>query len=100
MTNTEKSAPAHLPAAGSWLQRIFSALGRAQARRAALRELYALDNRMLRDIGLRRDEVGPVVSAMFRADSVAEAAPSSREVPSGHFAAAGGHNDRHYQSAA
>ena len=100
MTDTEKSAAARLPAAGNWLQRIFSALGRAQARRVALRELYSLDNRLLRDIGLRRDEVGPVVSAMFRADSVAEAAPSSREVPSGHFAAAGGHNDRHYQSAA
>jgi uncharacterized protein YjiS (DUF1127 family) len=100
MTNMEKSAAARLPAAGSWLQRIFSALGRAQARRTALRELYALDNRLLRDIGLRRDQVGDTVSAMFRAGPVAEAAPSSREVPSGHFAAAGGRNDDHYQSAA
>ena len=100
MTDMEKSATARLPAAGNWLQRIFSALGRAQARRMALRELYALDNRLLRDIGLRRDEVGATVSAMFRADPVAEVARSSREVPSGNFAAAGGDTDRHYQSAA
>ena len=100
MIDMEKSASAHLPAAGSWLRRIFSALGRAQARRTALRELYALDNRLLRDIGLRRDEVGATVSAMFRVDREAEVALSLEEVRPRNIAAADGHNDRHYQTAA
>ena len=78
MTMTENSASAHLPGKGNWLQRIFSAFGRAHARRMAMRELYALDNRLLQDIGLRRDEVGATVSAMFRTERVAEVAKPSR----------------------
>jgi uncharacterized protein YjiS (DUF1127 family) len=100
MSTMETSASAQLPRTGSWLQRIFSAFGRAHARRAALRELYALDNRLLQDIGLRRDEVRETVSAMFRAGPVAELAQSSREVEVGDIAVAGVHDDHHYQSAA
>jgi len=100
MSSVEKSASAHLPAARNWLQRIFSAFGRAHARRAALRELYTLDNRLLQDIGLRRDQVGETVNAMFRANPVAEAVQSSREVEVRASAAVDVGNDRQYQSAA
>jgi len=124
MTSTEKSASAHLPAARVWLQRgeglasalisatrglsswfrrAFSALERAQARRMALRELYALDNRLLQDIGLSRDEIRPTVSAMFRKDPVAEATHAAREVNAvggTQAAAVKASNDGHYQSAA
>ncbi len=62
MTDTEKSAAARLPAAGNWLQRIFSALGRAHARRVAMRELYALDNRLLQDIGIDRYDITAAVN--------------------------------------
>ena len=100
MTSAENSASAHLPRNGSWLQRIFSALGRAHARRMAMRELHALDNRLLRDIGLRRDEVGATVSAMFRTERVAEVAKPSREVTTVGIAAVGVRNDDQLQSAA
>ena len=97
MTTTENSAFAHLPRKGNWLQRIFSAFGRAHARRMAMRELYALDNRLLQDIGLRRDEVGATVSAMFRAERVAEVAKPSR---TGGIAPVAVRNDDQLQSAA
>jgi len=100
MTNMETSASAQLPGTGNWLRRIFSAFGRAHARRMALRELYALDNRLLQDIGLRRDEVREAVSAMFRTVPVAEASQPTREVAVSGIAAVAEHNDRHYQSAA
>ncbi len=100
MTTMEKSASARLPATGNWLQRIFSALGRAHARRIALRELYALDNRLLQDIGLRRDEVGAAVNAMFRTARVAEVAQSTRKVAASDIAAAGVGNEHRYRSAA
>ena len=100
MTNMETSASAQLPRTGNWLRRIISAFGRARARRMALRELYALDNRLLQDIGLRRDEVREAVSAMFRTVPVAEASQPAREAAVSGIAAVGEHNDRHYQSAA
>jgi uncharacterized protein YjiS (DUF1127 family) len=58
-------------------ERSLSVLGRAQARRAARRELFRLDDRLLKDIGLRRDQVDEFVDAMFRrADTVAAARPT------------------------
>ena len=124
MINVERSASAHLPAARVWLKRGeglaraavgvvrgmnrwlgrgLSALGRAQARRVAVRQLYALDDRLLRDIGIPREQVGVVVEAMFRGHPVAEATQPSRQVDtggSGDFTEPDASNDRHYQSAA
>jgi uncharacterized protein YjiS (DUF1127 family) len=39
------------------MKRIFEFLLRALARRRMQRELYAMDDRMLKDIGLRRDQI-------------------------------------------
>ena len=93
MINVEKRASAHLSMAGYWLERgealaraVVSALrvvdgwinraaasvAGAQARRTARRELYALDDRMLADIGLRRDQVSECVEAMYRTSSSAQ----------------------------
>jgi uncharacterized protein YjiS (DUF1127 family) len=101
MISMEKRASAHLPVAGvwmqrgeglarvlsgaarglnNWLQRRASAFGRAQARRTAMRELYALDDRLLQDIGLSRDLVAPTVNAMFRGNAAGDAARVSNEV--------------------
>lgn len=80
MHNVDGGAVARLPVTGVWIRRgedlgrvvsdfvgrRLSAFGRAQARRAARRELFRLDNRMLQDIGLRRDQVDEFVDGMFR----------------------------------
>jgi uncharacterized protein YjiS (DUF1127 family) len=87
MIDVEKSAAAHLPAAEVWLRRgerlagalwggtqasaralggLLAYLQDARARRAALRELYRLDDRLLKDIGLRRDQIAEFVDSMFR----------------------------------
>jgi uncharacterized protein YjiS (DUF1127 family) len=124
MMNVERRAAAHLPGAGVWLERGaglargvagvargtgrwllrgLAALERTQARRLALRELYALDDRMLQDIGLRREQVGSTVNAMFRGKPVAETTQPSRQVDtggSGDVTELDTSNDRHYDSAA
>ena len=124
MINVEQGASARLPAAGvwlrrgeglaraavavvrgmgRWLRRGSAALGRAHARRVALRELHTLDDRLLQDIGLRRDQVGTTVDAMFRGDTVAETTQPSLELDaadSGDAPAVAASNDRHFQSAA
>ncbi len=124
MTNVEQSAGLRLPADGVWMQRGkglaraavvvvrringwvgrgFSALGRVYARSVALRELHSLDDRMLQDIGLRRDQVRTTVDAMFRGNAVAETAQPSRQVNAdgnGDVPAVDASNDRHYRSAA
>ena len=120
MNNVEKSASARLPAAGIWLQRGegfaraaaavvqgmrrgFAALGHVHTRRVALRELHALDDRLLQDIGLRRDQVGITVDTMFRGGAVAATTPPPREVDTGgngDIPAVDASNDRHFQSAA
>ena len=87
MFGLQKSAAVRLPAVGlwirrgenlaraaataarvvfGWLRRARAAMAYAKARRDAKRALYALDDRMLQDIGLRRDEVAGTVDAMFR----------------------------------
>ena len=124
MIKMEQSAAARLPVDGVWLQRGeglarvavvatrkiiawvrrgFSALGRVYARSVALRELHALDDRLLRDIGLRRDQVGVTVDAMFRNNGVTETAQPVRQVDTGGDAVTpvvDASNDRHLQSAA
>jgi len=89
--------------AGRWLLRGVSVLERVQARRLALRELYSLDDRLLQDIGLRREQVGITVDAMFRGNPVAAAPRPSREVSTGgtgDVTELDTSNDRHYDSAA
>lgn len=86
-----------------WVRRGFSALGRGYARSVALRELHALDDRLLRDIGLRRDQVGITVDAMFRNNEVTETAQPVRQVDTGGevvTSAVDVSDDRHFQSAA
>ncbi len=124
MINVEQSAGVRLPADGVWLQRGeglarmavvavrkinawvgrgFSALERVHARSVALRELHALDDRLLQDIGLRRDQVGTTVDAMFRGNGAAETAQPSRQVEAdgnGDIPVVDAGNDRHYRSAA
>ena len=89
MHNVDGGAVARLPVIEVWLRRgeslgrgVLNAarrvearidrtlawLGRAQARRVARRDLHRLDDRLLKDIGLRRDQVDEFVDAMFRAD--------------------------------
>jgi len=124
MISVEQSAGLRLPADGVWLQRGeglarvavvavrkintwvgrgFSALGRVHARSVALRELHALDDRLLQDIGLRRDQVGTTVDAMFRGNAVTETAHPSRQVDAdgnGDIPVVDASNDRDYRSAA
>ena len=124
MTNVEQSAGLRLPADGVWMQRGkglaraavvvvrringwvrrgFSALGRVYARGVALRELHALDDRLLQDIGLQRDQVRITVEAMFRGDGVVETAQPVRQVDAGgngDIPVVDAGNDRHFQSAA
>ena len=124
MIKMEQSAAARLPVDGVWMQRGeglgraavvavrkinawvgrgFSALGGVYARSVALRELHALDDRLLQDIGLRRDQVGTTVDAMFRGDAVAETAQPSRQVDAdgnGDIPVVDASNDRDYRSAA
>lgn len=97
MTDMEKSAAARLPGAHVYLElgeglasaagsavrgiirlsrRVASAFEAAQGRSAARRALYQLDDRLLNDIGLRRDQVAETVDSMFRAGYV-EAAGAS-----------------------
>ena len=100
MTNVEQSAVQKI---NGWVRRAFSALGRVHARRVAMRELHSLDDRLLRDIGLRREQVGITVNAMFRGDAVAETAQPVRQVDTGGDAVTpvvDASNDRHFQSAA
>lgn len=61
----------------AWLARRLSAFEGAQARRAARRELYALDDRLLNDIGLRREQIPEFVDGMFRGNSETVRRPSA-----------------------
>jgi uncharacterized protein YjiS (DUF1127 family) len=117
MIDLENGASARLPAAHVWLERgeslartaagvvggMLRWLERARARRAALRELYRLDDRLLQDIGLRRDQVGELVDGMFRRSE-----PRAAARPVDNVVVAGGEdvdgvragNDGEYRAAA
>ena len=82
-----------------WLERIVSRLASVQARRTALRNLYALDDRLLHDIGLRRDQVAEVVEGMFRGQDVETPTPAAPVVQTA-AGEADVDNERHYKSAA
>ena len=79
MRNIDGGAVARLPVGGvrfasdensmGWWGRLLAALERNRARGAARRELHRLDNRMLADIGLRRDQVDEFVDGMFRTEN-------------------------------
>lgn len=47
------------------LQRLFKAIGRWHIRRTTIRTLSALDDRMLRDIGIDRSELRTVVDDLL-----------------------------------
>lgn len=121
MIDTEKSASAHLPvtrvwlergealataAAGvargidAWLARRLSAFEGARARRAARRELYRLDDRLLNDIGLRREQVSEFVDGMFRGNSEAARRPAVAMMKADAVAEHGARNDGHFKTAA
>ncbi len=74
-----------------WWGRLLSALERNRARGAARRELHRLDDRLLADIGLRRDQVNEFVDGMFRSEQPVAAKRPVDEVPvaaDGHRSAA------------
>ena len=66
-----------------WWGRLLSALERNRARSAARRELHRLDDRLLADIGLRRDQVNEFVDGMFRSEQPVAAQRPADEVPAG-----------------
>lgn len=124
MIGMEKSASAHLPAAGVWLRRgaglaraisraagagkgllrrSLAGLARARARRHAVRVLYGMDNRMLQDIGISREQIESAVSGMLARPQAGEAVRPVREVEADETTEIGVArvcNDRHYESAA
>lgn len=124
MMDVEKSASARCSTTNVWLtrgeslasalavavRRLQRALGgglsslrRAGARRAALRELYRLDDRLLADIGLRREQVAELVDGMFRrdgAETVIRAPGKSTVAACGDVAGADAGNDDRFRSAA
>ncbi len=65
-----------LPALGSRVLRLGQALSIWRRRRAAVRELSALSDHTLKDIGLHRSEIRSVVHELTRA-----AAPAQRPTP-------------------
>ena len=98
-----RAATAAVWAVGRWLQRAYSATAGAKARRDARRALYALDDRMLQDIGLRRDEVASTVDAMFRRAEANVGVEPVRNVNASEtteVAVADASNDRRFESAA
>jgi uncharacterized protein YjiS (DUF1127 family) len=121
MIDREKSASARLPVARIWLQRgealagaasdavrtIDVWLGRrlsvfaaAQARRAARRELYTLDDRLLKDIGLRREQIAEFVDGMFRGDGESTRRPARVAARAEAVAEIGAGNERQLKTAA
>jgi uncharacterized protein YjiS (DUF1127 family) len=98
-----RAAAAAVRAAGRWMQRAYSAMAGANARRDAKRALYALDDRMLQDIGLRRDEVASTVDAMFRRAETKVGVEPVRDLnasETNEVAVTDASNDRRFESAA
>ena len=74
----ESSQAAH-PDPGSWLSRLLGELKRAATRRQTIAQLAALDDRLLRDIGIERASIPEMVDARLKDRSPAwrlESAPA------------------------
>ncbi len=74
---------------------VIQAIVRGYQRRVAIRELAALDDRMLRDIGLHRGQIHTVVDTLLH-----EAPPPSRKTVATHNAPVVAANDNEYRSVA
>jgi len=57
------------------LGKLAAASGRALARAAAIRELGSLDDHLLRDIGIRRDDIPAAVAGLMARPPTAQPAP-------------------------
>jgi uncharacterized protein YjiS (DUF1127 family) len=79
-TVAEAATAVEAPSIGTALGRVIVALGKAvgrwQEHRTAVRELAALDDRMLSDIGISRSEIPAVVAGGARAAAAASAGDS------------------------
>jgi uncharacterized protein YjiS (DUF1127 family) len=71
-----------------------------QSRHAARLALEALDDRLLKDIGLRRDQIDLTVDAMFRRKPSSPATARVAVAVEGHGALNSAANDGDYKSAA
>ena len=93
------SALAGLLRAVVWpVKKLAAAYGRVSRQGAATRQLGALDDHMLRDIGIRRDNIPRVVAGLMNRPAVAVAAPAPVVLrPVGQQAAC---NDPHARTAA
>lgn len=60
-------------------RRVAQAMARGRRRRAAIRELMALDDRILSDIGVRRDDIYSVVDNLLDATPPSEVDTTRRE---------------------
>jgi uncharacterized protein YjiS (DUF1127 family) len=83
-----------------WVNDSLARAGRWQRRRLARRELMALDDHLLEDIGLRRWEIDGVVKGMFPEGAAARGARGISRVVKGAQKTAAAANDRYYDSAA
>lgn len=66
--------------------KLFAKIRRWHARRSAIAALAALDDRLLKDIGLRRSEIRRVVDSQLGALTAPPAEPGPAAAPSGHKA--------------
>jgi uncharacterized protein YjiS (DUF1127 family) len=80
------------------LGKLAGAYGQARARGAAIRQLASLDDRMLADIGIRRESISAAVAGLMQRQPIENPAPA-RELfkPAGQRAAC---NDPHARAAA
>ncbi len=74
---------------------VIQAIIRGHQRRVAIRELEALNDRTLRDIGLHRGQIHTVVDTLLN-----EAPPPSRNIVATHNVPSVAANDNEYRSVA
>jgi uncharacterized protein YjiS (DUF1127 family) len=69
MISTAAGQPANTTASGGivrWIGRVAHALSAHLRRRTAIKSLHQLDDRMLRDIGLARDQIETAIHEIGR----------------------------------
>lgn len=66
-----------------WWGRLLARFERNRARAAARRDLHRLDDRLLADIGLRREQLDEFVDGMFRTEKPVAAKRPVDGVPAG-----------------